>query len=155
MADHFHSIINDENDVSISKDSTKPEPSNSKRRKKKALSAINQNVVMNNLGNEKTYNWRPQAIRSDEVYADRELDSKISDSESSLPKQSKGNSTRNRTSTSVHSVNHEQQEKTNSRGQNDSLKDKEARRLRVVLTEKDRQLASLHHMVFPSFVIIT
>jgi hypothetical protein len=154
LADRFISnSFNNENDNSMSKENTvKPEHSNSKRRKKKALSAINQNVAMNNtsvIGNVKNSSeWKSKSNQEVHVDENNEIDlnSRISDSESSLSKTVKG---RNRLSTNVqvHSILHDPHENFNSRGPNDSIKDKEARRLRVVLTEKDRQLASLHHMV--------
>ena len=152
---------NDENcavkdEVSFSESQKLLNATSTKRRKKKALTTINQNVALNAQSKSTQVHDIGKNIKcNSELRTSTEFPNN-SDSESSLNLASKSREELDFYTKSI-SKNNENLMNNNSRQENvrtvsksssgDNFKEKESRRLKVILSEKDRQLASLQHMV--------
>lgn len=148
---------NDENSFFADKDSsmvdTRRVSSNSKRRRKKALTTINQNVAFHS---DKLSNGENSDVKKEihTIAAEiRQTDSESScfeistkDLQGSQRLLAKIKETPLVSSNIIRDDNVQFRSNGKETG-TDKVKDKDSRRLKVVLNEKDRQLASLQHLV--------
>lgn len=142
-------LNNDENcavkdEISFTESQKLLNATSTKRRKKKALTTINQNVALNaqNKGAQ-VYDTGKSIRTSTEIPLNSD-----SESREELDFYSRSTSKNNENLSMNNTINRQENFRTVSKSTSgDNFKEKESRRLKVILSEKDRQLASLQHMV--------
>lgn len=150
-------LNNDENcaakdEISFTESQKLLNATSTKRRKKKALTTINQNVALNaqskgaqvyDTGKSACANSKSELRTSTEIPLNSD-----SESREELDFYSRSTSKNNENISMNNTFNRQENFRTISKSTSgDIFKEKESRRLKVILSEKDRQLASLQHMV--------
>eukprot|EP01036_Dinobryon_divergens_P024619 gene24619-33087_t len=150
-------LNNDENcaakdEISFTESQKLLNATSTKRRKKKALTTINQNVALNaqskgaqvyDTGKSACANSKSELRTSTEIPLNSD-----SESREELDFYSRSTSKNNENISMNNTINRQENFRTVSKSTSgDNFKEKESRRLKVILSEKDRQLASLQHML--------
>jgi hypothetical protein len=148
-----NSAVKDE--ISFSDSQKHIHASTTKRRKKKALTTINQNVAakgqneFDNIG--KCINLKSETRTNTEIphHSDSESSLNLGTSSKSREEDFYSKSIAKNNESIMNTTNRQENLRIVSKSSSgDNInKEKESRRLKVVLSEKDRQLASLQHMV--------
>jgi hypothetical protein len=148
-----NSAVKDE--ISFSDSQKHIHASTTKRRKKKALTTINQNVAAKGQNefdnNGKCINLKSETRTNTEIphHSDSESSLNLGTSSKSREEDFYSKSIAKNNESIMNTTNRQENLRIVSKSSSgDNInKEKESRRLKVVLSEKDRQLASLQHMV--------